>query len=133
VVDFLPLLTMLIQLVLNYSQLFLSHCAQRSLLGHVLAHQTVDVFLSAPMPSTLGIGKVTSLTQSLVNLFKLREFFSFVQVQHLHLFSLFNHAELAGIAEVHWAGDVVVCVQLSHITFDQLIRIAERSVWVPSR
>ena len=73
-----PLSGPVIQSVLNHSQLFLAHCAQRSLFGHILAQQAVEVLVAAPLPAAVGVGKVCLLAQSLVNLLMLREFFSVV-------------------------------------------------------
>ena len=71
-----PLLRLKIQSVLNHSQLFLRHCTQRPLFGYVLAQQAIEVFITAPLPAAVGVGKVRLQAQGLVNLLMLREFFS---------------------------------------------------------
>ena len=54
-----PLSRPVVQSVLNHSQLFLRDCAQRLLLGYILAQQSVEVLITAPLPAAVGVGKVS--------------------------------------------------------------------------
>ena len=54
--------------ILNHGNLFIGHCGQGTLLGHILPHQTIEVFVGTALPTGKGPCKVAHALQCGIDL-----------------------------------------------------------------